>query len=141
MKDFKDLYKSAKNQQSLTEARSRGEEMEEFIIAAINKEPQPVSKFGIEDGAGESDCKSNSAKQGKGKGMVLGADQLEVTELWSQYWLPGKVPASTKTPKTDFKIGDYKMSLKTGGAAQLMSGGRNESVATFALLLTVSSGS
>jgi len=131
MKDFKDLYESAKNQQSLTEARSRGEEMEEFIIAAINKEPQPASKFGIEDGAGERIARQLRKQGVKGKGRVLGADQLEVTELWSQYWLPGKVPASTKTPKTDFIIGNHKMSLKTGGAAQLMSGGRNESVATF----------
>ena len=53
MKEFNDLYEQAKFCYKLNEARSRGEEMEEFIIAAINKEPQPVSKFGIEDGAGE----------------------------------------------------------------------------------------
>ena len=131
MKEFNDLYEQVKFCHKLNEARSRGEEMEEFIIAAINKEPQPVSKFGIEDGAGERIAKQLRKAGVKGKGMVLGADQLEVTELWSQYWLPGKVPASTKTPKTDFKIGNFKMSLKTGGAAQLMSGGKNESIATF----------
>ena len=131
MKDFYDLYEQAKFCYKLNEARSRGEEMEEFIIAAINKEPQPKSKFGIEDGAGERIAKQLRKMGVKGKGLVLGADQIEVTELWSQYWLPGKVPASTKTPKTDFKIGTNKISLKTGGAAQLMSGGKNESVATF----------
>ena len=41
------------------------------------------------------------------------------------------VPGSTKTPKTDFVIGKNKISLKSGSAAQLMSGGRNESIATF----------
>ena len=131
MKDFNEVYEHAKKQHSLMEARSRGEEMEEFIIAAINKEPQPKSKFGIEDGAGERIAKQLRKAGVKGKGLVLGADQIEVTGLWSQYWEPGKVPASTKTPKTDFKIGNHKVSLKTGGAAQLMSGGKNESVATF----------
>ena len=66
-----------------------------------------------------------------GKAQVLGAEQIDVSELWSQYWPEGKVPASTKTPKTDIMIGRKKISLKTGGAAQLMSGGKNESIATF----------
>ena len=37
---------------------------------------------------------------------------------------------STLTPKTDFVIGNDKISLKTGDA-QLMSGGKNEATATF----------
>jgi hypothetical protein len=37
----------------------------------------------------------------------------------------------TKTPKTDFLIGEDKISLKSGDASQLMSGGKNESLATF----------
>ena len=115
MKEFNDLYEQAKFCYKLNEARSRGEEMEEFIIAAINKEPQPVAKFGIEDGAGERIAEQLRKAGVTGKGLVLGAGKLEVTKLWSQYWLPGKVPSSTKTPKTDFKIGNYKMSLKTGG--------------------------
>ena len=48
MKDFKDLYESAKNQQSLTEARSRGEEMEEFIgcfLTGTAAEVTPVSQI------------------------------------------------------------------------------------------------
>ena len=114
----------------ITEARSRGEAMEEVIIAAVNKEKVTGDTFGIDPVAGEKVAKFLARKGIKGKGKVLGADQIDVSSEWSRFW-DGKVPASTKTPKTDFMIGRAKISLKTGGAAQLMSGGKNESVATF----------
>lgn len=115
----------------LTEARSRGEEMEEFIVAAVNKEKEPKSKYGIPSGAGVNVAKFLKSKGIAGKGVVLGADTINVTPEWSSYWPGGSVPGSTKTPKTDFLIGKNKISLKSGSAAQLMSGGRNESIATF----------
>jgi len=116
---------------NLSEARSRGEEMEELIIAAVNNQKEPKSKFGIPTGAGKNVAKFLKAKGIRGKGQVLGADTINVTPEWTSYWPGGSVPGSTKTPKTDFTIGNNKISLKSGSAAQLMSGGRNESIATF----------
>lgn len=123
--------KSFKEYQThLQEGRSRGEAMEDVIIAAVNGKPKGDDKFGLDAEAGVK-VADFLKKQGiSGKGQVLGADTLEVTNDWSKWW-DGKVPSSTKTPKTDFKVGAAKISLKSGDAAQLMSGGRNESVATF----------
>lgn len=122
---------SLKGHSLLSEARSRGEEMEEFIIAAVNGSKEPKSKYGIPAGAGKNVAKFLKSKGISGKGKVLGADTITVTPEWSSYWPGGSVPGSTKTPKTDFVIGKNKISLKSGSAAQLMSGGRNESIATF----------
>jgi len=122
---------SLKGHMMLTEARSRGEEMEDFIVAAVNGEPEPKSKYGIPSGAGKNVAKFLKSKGITGRGQVLGADTINVTPEWSSYWPGGSVPGSTKTPKTDFIIGKNKISLKSGTAAQLMSGGRNESIATF----------
>ena len=108
------------------QGRSRGEAMEHAIVTALNGKEKPQK--GIPKGAGSKVVKSLRLT---GKAQVLGAEQIDVSELWSQYWPGGKVPASTKTPKTDIMIGRKKISLKTGGAAQLMSGGKNESIATF----------
>jgi len=107
-------------------ARSRGEQMEHAIVTAINGDEQPQPK--IELGAGK--------KVAEALGMnccaaVLGASQIEVTDAWSQFWPGGKVPGSTKTPKTDIKVAKSKISLKTGDDAQLMTGGKHESTATF----------
>lgn len=116
---------------NLSEARSRGEEMEEFIVAAVNGDKEPKSKYGIPSGAGKNVAKFLKSKGVKGKGNVLGASTINTSPEWASYWPGGKVPGSTKTPKTDFLIGNNKISLKSGKAAQLMSGGRNESIATF----------
>ena len=118
MKSFKTHIREA--------GRSRGEQMEHAIVTAVNgkEEQQP----NIDLGAGR---KVADALKLKGSAEVLGASQINVTPQWAQYWPSGKVPGSTKTPKTDIKIGKKKISLKTGSAAQLMSGGKNESVATF----------
>lgn len=116
--------------QYITEGRSRGEAMEEIIVAAVNNAKPSGDLFGLNPESGKL-VAAYLAKNGvKGKGEVLGADQMDVTKEWAQFW-EGNVPPTTKTPKTDFIIGKTKISLKTGGAAQLMSGGKNESVATF----------
>jgi len=52
------------------------------------------------------------------------------SDRWNKYFAPKKASGSTLTPKTDFMIGDKKISLKTGDA-QLMGGGVNEASATF----------
>ena len=112
-------------------ARSRGEEMEEFIVAALNGEEEPVSKFGIASGAGNRVVEQLPFNPATGQASVLGAETIDVTPKWASFWEPDSVPGSTKTPKTDLIAKSDKISLKTGSDAQLMSGGRNESVATF----------
>ena len=129
MKRFK--HHIIEKEVTVSGARSRGEEMEEFIVAALNGEPEPISRFGIEPGAGEKVVEQLPFKPKTGQVTVLGADQIDVTAKWASFWDPEKVPSSTKTPKTDLKASSDKVSLKTGSDAQLMSGGRNESVATF----------
>ena len=124
MKGFKE------HQQNLQEARSRGEAMEDVIVSAVNGKPQGDEKYNIDAEAGVKVAEFLKKNNIKGKGDVLGADTINVSPEWSRFW-DGKVPASTKTPKTDFTIGKAKISLKSGSAAQLMSGGKNESVATF----------
>lgn len=52
------------------------------------------------------------------------------TDRWNKYFAPKKASGSTLTPKTDFMIGDKRISLKTGDA-QLMSGEAKETTATF----------
>ncbi len=118
MKEFKHYITEA--------ARSRGEQMEHSIVTAINGKEEAMPDITM--GAGK---KVADALKLSGSASVLGADQIEVTSEWSKYWPGGKVPSSTKTPKTDIKVVKQKISLKTGSAAQLMSGGKNESVATF----------
>jgi hypothetical protein len=119
--------RSFKEYTTITEAgRSRGEAMEHSIVGAVNGAEQ--EQTGIKLGSGK---KVVTTLKLSGLGKVLGADKITISSQWSKYWPGGKVPASTKTPKTDIKIGKKKISLKTGKAAQLMSGGRNEATATF----------
>lgn len=115
----------------LKEGRSRGEAMEDVIVAAVNGTPAGDDKFGIDASAGVKVAKFLSKNGIKGKAKVLGADTLNVSSTWPKFWPDGKVPSSTRTPKTDFIVGKAKISLKSGNAAQLMSGGKNESLATF----------
>lgn len=60
-----------------------------------------------------------------------GSGSVSVTSDWSKYG------AKNKTPKTDLIIGDYNISLKMG-AAQIMSGAREEALATFYYVLNQS---
>jgi hypothetical protein len=119
-----------KHQSLMEEAKNRGEELEEFIVAAYNNEPEPKARFGVPSGAGLNLKKTLGGKL-TGKAERTGGGSVSTTDLWSQYWAPQSVPASTKTPKTDIIIGGKRISLKAGPDAQLMSGGVNESTATF----------
>ena len=58
------------------------------------------------------------------KAEVFGRTKSGLTDFWKSYG------ASDTTPKTDIKIGDKNFSVKIG-VAQLMSGGKAESTATF----------
>jgi hypothetical protein len=105
--------------------RSRGESLEHSIVTAINGKEKKQKKISL--GVGKKIVK---AAKLSGTGEVVGDGGFEVTSEWKDNW-PGKVPSSTKTPKTDIIIGKKRISLKAGGKVQLMSGGKNESEATF----------
>jgi len=66
----------------------------------------------------------NTSAKRSDKAEVFGRASTSLTSFWKQYG------ATNKTPKTDILIGDLRLSLKIGNA-QLMSGGRAESLATF----------
>ena len=113
-------------------ARSKGEEMEQVIVNTWNGEDYLADpSYKIPPDAGTKIVQSLKDLGVTGRANVTGQDNISVTKNWAQWWQPLNVPASTKTPKTDFTIGKYKISLKAGNAAQLMSGGKNESIATF----------
>jgi hypothetical protein len=113
----------------LTEARSKGERMEEAIVARWNKQPFPSDIKDIDPEA--VDIIVNALKgKATGKAAVLGASTLDVSKNWAKYF-PKGVPGGTKTPKTDILIGKKKISLKSGKDAQLMSAAKNETLATF----------
>lgn len=116
------------NEYLLSEAVVEGAEFENYVIAAWNGTELP--KLGKVDATAAPEIVAHL----KSKNLHGTASKLshgpDVTKDWSQFWRPDTVPGSTKTPKTDIIIGNYKLSLKMG-PAQLMSGGKNESKATF----------
>lgn len=121
MKNFK---------QYISEAKTEGAVMETVIVAAWNNKPAPPATK-ISPTAGKNIVKFLKSQGVSGQNAYkLENKGVEVTEEWSKFWHPNKVPPATKTPKTDIIIGNYTISLKTG-PAQLMSGGKNEAKATF----------
>ena len=116
--------------QLIKEDATEGAVFEEVIVAAWNGTPEPKTKS-ISPDAGKKIVKYLKSQNITGKSASkLPTKGVEVTSEWSKFWLPEKVPPATKTPKTDILIGNNRISLKMG-AAQLMSGGTNESKATF----------
>jgi hypothetical protein len=115
--------------------------MEEVIISAVNGKPVGNAKYNIDKEAGVKVAAFLKKSGIRGKGEVLGAKHMPVSAEWASFWPGGKVPAPTKTPKTDFIIGKARISLKSGSQAQLMSGGRFESAATFSAALNTTKSS
>jgi hypothetical protein len=116
----------------LTEAASSGVQMEHAITDIWNGKPFPsiVKDARITD---EGVNRIVSALKGKvnGKAQVFGATSVDVTDRWKRFFPGGKVAWQTKTPKTDIIIGNNNISLKSGPEAQLMSGQKSETLATF----------
>ena len=120
MESFREYY--------LYEAQtSAAFEMERVIVAAAGGPAYTPRDKKISPDAGEKIVKDLKLS-GKGK---MPANAYDVTPLWASYFPGGKAPGATKTPKTDFLIGNKRISLKTGKGAQLMSGGKSEATATF----------
>ena len=95
-------------------------------------EPKSFSKFEglLETGKNmvEGLVKEDSGIAKQNKAVHYGGGSDGVTPFWSKYGAGAK--AASRTPKTDLYIGKYNISLKMG-AAQLMSGFKEESFATF----------
>ena len=108
-------------------ATSAAFEMESVIVAAAGGPAYKPKDKKIAPDAGKKIVKNLKLK---GKG-AMPKNAYEVTPDWASYFPGGKAPGATKTPKTDFLIGDKRISLKTGSGAQLMSGGKSEATATF----------
>ena len=117
-------YKTFVLQEALTSAAF---EMEKLIVSAAGGPAYPPRDKKISPDAGEKIIKDLKLK---GQG-AMPKNTYDVTSDWAQYFPGGKAPGATKTPKTDFFIGNKRISLKTGAGAQLMSGGKNEATATF----------
>lgn len=116
--------------QFLKEDATEGAILEEIIVAVWNGETPPPAKS-IHPEAGRKIVDYLKSKGIKGaKAQKLVTSGINVTSDWSEFWKPDSVPGSTKTPKTDIIIGNNRISLKMGDS-QLMSGGKNESRATF----------
>ena len=67
---------------------------------------------------------ANHFRNSSAKAEQYGRAKSKLTSFWKSFG------ATDTTPKTDILIGDKRLSLKIG-LAQLMSGGRSESMATF----------
>ena len=102
-------------------------EMEKVIVAAAGGPSYTPRDKKISVDAGKKIVKDLRLK---GKGQMP-KNAYDVTSDWASYFPGGKAPGATKTPKTDFIIGNKRISLKTGTGAQLMSGGKSEATATF----------
>jgi hypothetical protein len=119
-----------KFKQYISEAKTEGAAMETIIVSAWNNKPIPPTTK-IHPNAGKNIVNFLKSQGVTGQNAYkLENKGVDVTEEWSKFWHPNKVPPATKTPKTDIIIGNYTISLKTG-PAQLMSGGKNEAKATF----------
>lgn len=116
-------------------------EQKEYLIMGDTKKAYDMERVIVSAAGGEkfvSDLIPNSEKVGKkiinnlkltGK-SYFPKNSYPATDKWAKYFLPDKPKGSTLTPKTDFIIGNKKISLKTGDAV-LMSGERKEATATF----------
>ena len=126
----------------LVEAKLKAEDYEAAIVVGFHKitnQELDVEKSGIGSKtmkllqanpaaleAGERIAKAVKShfKLGNVKAEQYGRAKSKLTSSWKKYG------ATDTTPKTDILIGNKRLSLKIG-VAQLMSGGKAESLATF----------
>ena len=100
-------------------------EMEKVIVDAANGKEEESKLIPNSVEVGKKIVSSLNLK-GPGK---FPANTYQASQEWNSYF-PDGAKGSTLTPKTDIVVGDKRISVKTG-AAQLMSGGRSEAMATF----------
>ena len=103
--------------------KENAEDIEHAIVNALYNRGYPYDKD-IENVAKKV---ANSIKPIVGQlknAQRVGRETANLSEFWRSY------NATDNTPKTDVIINDFKSSVKYG-PSQLMSGGKNESLATF----------
>tara|TARA_B100000902_G_C27190533_1_gene853677 strand:- start:68 stop:1153 length:1086 start_codon:yes stop_codon:yes gene_type:complete len=104
----------------------------EDALSSAEIDPQNFSKFSnLLDTGGNMVhglLSTFPAIKRESKAVHYGGGNDKVTSDWSKYGAGAK--AASRTPKTDLYIGKYNISLKMG-AAQLMSGYKEEATATF----------
>ena len=101
-------------------------DMEHVIVSAAGGEPFISQRIPNSEKIGEKII-SDLKLTGTGK---FPKNTYPASKKWNQYF-PGGAKGTTLTPKTDFLIGEKRISLKTGDGAQLMSGESKEATATF----------
>ena len=101
-------------------------DMEHVIVSAAGGPNFTSTKIANSDEVGKK-IVTDLDLSGMGK---FPKNAYPASSRWNKYFTP-KAKGSTLTPKTDFLIGDRRISLKTGDAAQLMSGESKEASATF----------
>ena len=142
MKKFKEYITEAK--------KPTGAEFESIICVAYNMASKGVDKekaIEISDTkwkeekfdpwmeVGQKIVENSFGSNPSGEMKHYGASSASLTDKWEDYFVQTtgkKASASTKTPKTDMYIGNQHISLKKYGGSQLMSGGKAETLATFA---------
>jgi hypothetical protein len=95
--------------------------MESVIVALVNNEKVPYPEL-EKDGRLAVDFLTN--KGITGKATHLGSGASSITSDWKNWG------GTDNTPKSDFKIGKYRVSLKKTGGSQLMSAKKGEARAT-----------
>lgn len=128
----------------LTEAKLKAEDYEAAIVMGFytitKRVMESTENYGIKQSLYDKIENTPSAKKAgeliatkilkdypqlkNKKAEVFGRAKSNLTDFWKSYG------GSDTTPKTDIKIGDKNFSVKIG-LAQLMSGGKAESTATF----------
>jgi hypothetical protein len=135
----------------LTEAtKPSGAEWESIICVAYNMASKGIDKnksiamaetnwksekFDPWFKVGQQIVENSFGKKPSGIMKHFGSSSAELTKEWESYFIKTtgkKATAPTKTPKTDMYIGNQHVSLKKYGGSQLMSGGKAETLATFA---------
>lgn len=114
--------------QSYLKESSSGEDMEVGIVSYWEEGKIPTSLNSKISEESVSAIVSKMKKIGiSGDAKKIGSVLVPVSTKWKEYGYD----RNTSVPKTDIIIGNDKISLKTGQTAQLMSGGKDETVATF----------
>ena len=133
MKTFKQILNEAKTGGATYEVgiimgwhNIVGKKYNQSDAQVSNKNQKKVKDFHIKTGENIVKnlikIKPDIAKSSKASHS--GSGSVKITSDWSKYG------AKNKTPKTDLVIGNYNISLKMG-PAQIMSGGKEEALATF----------
>lgn len=136
--------------QEATKPKIKGEEFENVICVAYNMMSSGVDKKNAIKLAetvwktkydpwleiGKEIVKNSFSDKPTGIMKHFGSGSAELSTEWDAFFIKitgKKAKGPTLTPKTDMYLTNKNISLKKYGGSQLMSGGKSEAIATFAL--------